>query len=251
MTILPGAGAYWFEGNDVGCLLIHGFTGTPQNVRPLADYLARRGLAVAAPRMPGHGTTVEDLDSTGPEDWLGAAEQALAELRSRCSTVFVAGISMGGTITLELARRHSDLAGIVVMAAPVLPLEGLEPVVHDPDRPASIPAPWATVGVLTQDVGVGGIAYLEMPLGALEGGMQLMTEVLEGLSDVTVPTLLIYGDADQVVDKANGPFVIDRVASSDKRLLALSDSSHEVTLDVDRERVMVEVYDFIRELSKQ
>ena len=72
MTILPGAGAYWFEGNDIGCLLVHGFTGTPQNVRPLADYLARRGLAVSAPRMPGHGTAVQDLDATGPQDWLGA-----------------------------------------------------------------------------------------------------------------------------------------------------------------------------------
>src|SRR4051794_21475551 len=142
MTILPGAGGYWFEGNEVGCLLLHGFTGTPQNVRPLADYLARRGLAVAAPRMPGHGTTAADLDKTGPEEWLGAAEQALADLRSRCSTVFVAGISMGGTITLELARRHPDLPGIVVMAAPVLPLDALEPLVSDPNRPASIPAPW-------------------------------------------------------------------------------------------------------------
>src|SRR5665811_680265 len=117
MTVLPGAGAYWFEGNDVGCLLVHGFTGTPQNVRPLADYLARRGLAVSAPRMPGHGTTVADLDRTGPEDWLGAAEHALTELRERCSTVFVAGISLGGTLTLELARRHPHRAGVVVRAA--------------------------------------------------------------------------------------------------------------------------------------
>jgi len=251
MTIMPGAGAYWFEGNEVGCLLIHGFTGTPQNVRPLADYLARRGLAVAAPRMPGHGTTAADLDRTGPEEWLAAAEQALADLRSRCSTVFVAGISMGGTITLELARRHPDLPGIVVMAAPVLPLDALEPLVSDPNRPASIPAPWATVGVLTEDVGVGGIAYLEMPLGALQRGMQLMTDVRQGLGEVIAPALLIYGDADQIVDKANGPFVLGEISSSDKRLLPLSDSSHEVTLDVDRERVMVEVYDFIREHSKE
>lgn len=249
MTILPGGGAYWFEGNDVGCLLVHGFTGTPQNVRPLADYLARRGLGVSAPRMPGHGTTVADLDKTGPEDWLGAAEQALSDLRERCSTVFVAGISMGGTITLELARRHPELAGVVVMAAPVQAMAALEPLVNDPDRPATVPAPWATVGVLTEDVGVGGIAYLEMPLGALERGMGLMTQVREGLADVTVPTLLIYGDADQVVDKANGPFVLDGIKATDKRLLALPDSSHEVTLDVDRERVMVEVFDFIRARS--
>src|SRR3954451_16672243 len=229
MTILPGAGGYWFEGNDVGCLLLHGFTGTPQNVRPLADYLARRGLAVSAPRMPGHGTTVADLDRTGPEEWLAAAEQALAELRGRCTTVFVAGISMGGTITLELARRHPDLPGIVVMAAPVLPLDALEPLVSDPNRPASIPAPWATVGVLTEDVGVGGIAYLEMPLGALQRGMQLMTDVRQGLSDVTAPALLIYGDADQIVDKANGPFVLENIGSSDKRLLALGDPPHRGT----------------------
>jgi len=249
MTILPGGGAYWFEGNEVGCLLVHGFTGTPQNVRPLADYLARRGLAVSAPRMPGHGTTVADLDKTGPQDWLEAAEQALTELKERCSTVFVAGISMGGTLTLELARRHPELAGVVVMAAPVQAMEALQPLVDDPDRPVTVPAPWATVGVLTQDVGVGGIAYLEMPLGALERGMGFMSQVREGLGDVTVPTLLIYGDADQVVDKANGPFVLDGIKATDKRLLALPDSSHEVTLDVDRERVMVEVYDFICERS--
>ena len=249
MTILPGGGAYSFEGNEVGCLLVHGFTGTPQNVRPLADYLARRGLAVSAPRMPGHGTTVADLDKTGPQDWLGAAEQALTELKERCSTVFVAGISMGGTLTLELARRHPELAGVVVMAAPVQAMEALQPLVDDPDRPVTVPAPWATVGVLTEDVGVGGIAYLEMPLGALERGMGLMSHVREGLGDVTVPTLLIYGDADQVVDKANGPFVLEGIKATDKRLLALPDSSHEVTLDVDRERVMVEVYDFICERS--
>jgi carboxylesterase len=250
MTILPGAGAYWFEGNDVGCLLLHGFTGTPQNVRPLADYLARRGLSVAAPRMPGHGTTVADLDRTGPQEWLAAAEQALGEMRERCSIVFVAGISMGGTLTLELARRHPDLAGVVVMAAPVLALTALEPLVADPERPVTVPAPWATVGVLTEDVGVGGIAYLEMPLGALERGMGLVDEVRAGLSDITVPTLLVYGDADQIVEKANGPFVLEGISSADKRLLALPDSSHEVTLDVDRERVMVEVFDFVRAHSK-
>jgi carboxylesterase len=171
-------------------------------------------------------------------------------LQERCSTVFVAGISLGGTLTLELARRHQELAGMVVMAAPVLPLEALEPLVSDPGRPRTVPAPWATVGVLTEDVGVGGIAYLEMPLGALERGMALMSQVRARLGEVRVPTLLVYGDADQIVDKANGTFVLENIGSSDKRLLALPDSSHEVTLDVDRERVMVEVYDFIRAHSK-
>jgi len=77
-----------------------------------------------------------------------------------------------------------------------------------------------------------------------------MSQVRQGLSDVSVPTLLVYGDADQVVDKANGPFVLENIGSTDKRLLALPDSSHEVTPDADRERVIVEVYDFIRAHSK-
>jgi carboxylesterase len=77
-----------------------------------------------------------------------------------------------------------------------------------------------------------------------------MSEVRQGLPEITVPTLLIYGDADQIVDKANGPFILDNIGSGDKSLLELPDSSHEVTLDVDRERVMIEVYDFVRAHSK-
>jgi len=88
-----------------------------------------------------------------------------------------------------------------------------------------------------------------MPLNALERGIALIKQVRDGLSEVTAPALLIYGDGDQIVDKANGAFVLDRIASADKRLLPLPDSAHELTLDVDRERVMVEVYDFIRARS--
>lgn len=249
--LMPGAGGYFFEGSEPGCLLLHGFTGTPQNVRPLADYLARRGLTVSVPRIAGHGTSVEDLDLTGPDDWLATAEQALADLRQSCKEIVVGGISLGGTYALELARRHEDLLGIIVMAAPVLDIEALEQVVRDPNRPKAIPAPWANVGVLTNDIASGGIVYMEMPLNALEKGMELIRLVRAGLHEVRCPTLLIYGDADQIVDKSNGPYVLEHVGASDKRLLALADSSHEVTLDYDRERLMVEAYDFIRRVSSK
>lgn len=246
MAIMPGAGGYYFEGNEVGCLILHGFTGTPQNVRPLADYLAHRGLAVSVPRIAGHGTTVGDLDRTGPDDWLATAEEALAELRRTCSQVVVAGISLGGTYALELAARHPNLVGVVVIAAPLLDIPPLEAVVKDPKRPKAIEAPWAKTGVLTKDLTAGGIVYLEMPLAALERGLDLIRRVRAGLPEVKVPALLIYGDQDAIVDKANGPYVLEHLGSADKRLLALPDSSHELTLDYDRERIAVEVYDFIR-----
>ncbi len=246
MAIMPGAGGYYFEGNEIGCLLLHGFTGTPQNVRPLADYLAHRGLTVSVPRIAGHGTTVDDLDRTGPDDWLGTADKALADLRKTCSQVVVAGISLGGTYALELAVKHPDVAGVVVIAAPLLDIPPLDAVVKDPRRPKAIEAPWAKTGVLTQDLTAGGIVYLEMPLAALERGLDLIRQVRAHLAQVKAPALLIYGDQDAIVDKANGPFVLEHIGSTDKRLLALPDSSHEVTLDYDRERIAVEVYDFIR-----
>src|SRR5256714_10666613 len=179
--LMPGAGGYFFEGGQPGCLLLHGFTGTPQNVRPLADYLARRGLTVSVPGIAGHGTSVEDLDDTGPDDWLATAEKAMADLRQSCQHIVVGGISLGGTYALELARRHQDLLGIIVMAAPVLDIEPLEQVVRDPNRPWAIPAPWANVGVLTHDIASGGIVYMDMPLNALEQGMQMIRLVRAGL----------------------------------------------------------------------
>lgn len=247
--IMLGAGGYFFEGGEPGCLLLHGFTGTPQNVRPLADYLARRGLTVSVPRIAGHGTSADDLDRTGPDDWLTTAEDALTDLRRSCRGIVIGGISLGGTYALELARRHGDLLGIIVMAAPVLDIEALEQVVRDPNRPKSIPAPWASVGALTNDIASGGITYLELPLAATERALELVKRVRAGLSEVHCPTLLIYGDADQIVDKANGPYTLEHLGSSDKRLLALPDSSHEVTLDYDKERIMVEVYDFVRRVT--
>src|SRR4029453_16615399 len=112
MGVMPGAGTFYFEGSDDGCLLVHGFTGTPQNVRPLGDFLARRGLTVLAPRLAGHGTSVDEFEKTGPEDWISTVEGGLDQLKKTCSSVFVIGISMGGTLAMHLAAtRGADLAG--------------------------------------------------------------------------------------------------------------------------------------------
>ncbi len=90
---------------------------------------------------------------------------------------------------------------------------------------------------------------MEMQLAALERGLDLIRRVREELAEVICPVLLVYGDHDAIVDKANGPCVLERLGSGDKRLLALDDSAHEVTLDYGKERIMVEVYDFVRRLA--
>ena len=80
----------------MGVLLCHGFTGSPQTLRPWADYLAAHGFTVRLPRLPGHGTTWQDLARTGWQDWYGEVDRAFAALARRCEQTFVFGLSMGG-----------------------------------------------------------------------------------------------------------------------------------------------------------
>ncbi|MCB0111326.1 MAG: alpha/beta fold hydrolase, partial [Caldilineaceae bacterium] len=105
--------AFYLTGGEVGILLIHGFTGSASEFALLGPYLHERGLTVAAPLLPGHGTTPADLNQTRRQDWVDHAEQALLDLQTDCRVVFVAGLSMGALIAFALATRHPELAGVI------------------------------------------------------------------------------------------------------------------------------------------
>jgi carboxylesterase len=251
MGVMPGAGAFFFEGSDIGCLLIHGFTGTPQNIRPLGDFLARRGLTVLAPRLPGHGTSVEDFERSGPEDWIATINTGLDQLKRTCSSVSAIGISMGGTLALHLgATRRSDLTCVGCINGPVMDMPAFDAAADDPSTPPRIPAPWTDPRILTKDLNSAGITYSEIPKVTLKKGLGLFKQVQGELGLVRVPTLLFYSRDDAIVDPGNGTFVLERLATDDKRLIQLVDSAHEATLDFDLERIGVEWLAFVREHSR-
>jgi carboxylesterase len=106
----------FIAGGDRGCLLLHGFTGTPLEMVPLAEALAQDGFTVHVARLAGHGTSPEDLAQTTWGDWLGSARSAYRALRARCSSIAVGGLSMGGAIALHLAATE-DPAAVVAAAA--------------------------------------------------------------------------------------------------------------------------------------
>lgn len=106
------------EDTDTACLLIHGFSGTPAEMYELGEALAHNNIRVYGICLPGHGGNADTLIHTGRKQWIAAAEEGLASL-SRYSNIFLAGLSMGGVISLLLAERHPDsIAGIIVMSTP-------------------------------------------------------------------------------------------------------------------------------------
>src|SRR5438874_13742537 len=129
--VIRGAEPFAAPGGPHGALVLHGFTGNPQSMRGLAKAFAAAGFAVELPRLPGHGTAIEDMLETGWSDWSGAAESAYEKLTARCDEVVVGGLSMGGTLTLWLAERHPEIAGIVLVnPAAEPPAESFREMLH-------------------------------------------------------------------------------------------------------------------------
>ena len=106
MPLMPGAEAFRHEGGATGALLCHGFTGSPGSLRPWAQYLAEAGLAVSVPRLPGHGTTWQEMSRTRWEDWYAEADRGYEELRGQSNEIFVMGLSTGVCLALRMAEQR-------------------------------------------------------------------------------------------------------------------------------------------------
>ena len=193
MPVLPGAEPFRHEGGEVGVLLCHGFTGSPQSLRPWAEYLAERGLTVSLPLLPGHGTRWEDMQLTGWQDWYAEVDRELRALRERCATVFVSGLSMGGALALRLAAKHGDAVSGVVVVNPANKVHGLAahalPVVAPPGPPAKgIASDIAKEGSVE-------IGYDRVPLHAAHSLRTFFRQVDGELPQVTQPLLLLRSAA--------------------------------------------------------
>ncbi|HEY1229889.1 MAG: alpha/beta fold hydrolase [Streptomycetaceae bacterium] len=247
MSILPGAEPYRHDGGRIGFLLSHGFTGTPQSMRPWAEYLAEAGLTVSVPLLPGHGTRWQDMQLTTWPDWYAELDRAFEALRARCDHVFVGGLSMGGTLALRLAeQRGADIAGLVLV----------NPSVHaDDPRLKALPvlkhlvASLPGIGSDIRKEGVTELAYPRMPLKPLHSLAKLWPLVLAGLPQVTQPVLLFRSPQDHVVAPANAETVLARISSTDVTTEVLADSYHVATLDNDAERIFSGSLEFVRRLT--
>ena len=248
MPIRPGAHAWSFDGDGpIGVLLLHGFTGSPASMRPWGEALATHGWTVRVPRLPGHGTRWQDMNITTWEDWYSEAERNLRELQSRCSRIFVCGLSMGGALTLRLAERHGDaIAGIVLVNAAVHTERKdrhLLPIVKH--LVGSFPG-------ISNDIakpGMDEVAYDRTPLKAAHSMMNMWSRVREDIALVRQPLLLFRSAQDNVVEASNAEWILTHVASIDIEEVVLPDSYHVATLDHDAQTIIDQSTAFIRRLA--
>ena len=245
--LLRGAGSYFFEGSPVGCLLVHGMGSTPYQVRSLGEYLAWQGLTVLGIRLPGHGTTLDELEQTTAQQWLTALNHGIDQLLQTCSHIFVIGNSLGGVLTLAIAaRRQQDLAGIVTISTPVSAtmLIGL---LEDPTIPDRFVRP-DIAEVLCSDPRVGTFQYPQQSKKVLAAAYEVFQQNQAHLSQIHIPVLVIISRKDWVVPLENAHYLIEHVSSTDTTLLTLNDSAHLPTLDYDKERVQVACLSFIERI---
>lgn len=243
--LLPGAEPFSAIGGEDGVLVLHGFTGTPQSVRPLADALARSGLSVELPLLPGHGTAIEDMLALRFDDWTAAVEEAFDALAGRCRRIGVAGLSMGGTLACWLATRH-ELAGAVLvnpLVEPAAPsfLEVLR---------GMLAAGTEVIPGIGSDIArpaAGELAYEGTPVAPLLSLFEGVERLAGGLGRISCPVLLFTSRQDHVVPPSNGDFLAGRVAGRLERVW-LEKSYHVATLDYDAGEVESRTLSFFEEV---
>jgi carboxylesterase len=235
--------------SSVGILLIHGFTGSPFNVRYLGGKLAEAGYNVEGPCLAGHGSTWRDLQGATRRDWIHDAEEALARLRERSSVVFAGGLSMGGALCLHLAQHHPDLAGIVLVN---------HAVCLNPGWLGAL-VPLARVFISSVKGGIRDVkdpeareeAFERIPLAEFHELFLLMREVRSRLAEVRQPTLIFKSRDDHVVPIKSATLTYDRISSTKKELVWLENSYHVAIQDYDRDIIAAKTLEFVSEISRE
>lgn len=248
ISILEGAEEFTLGEGPVGALLIHGFTGSPQSMRGIGEYLAARDVAVVCPRLPGHGTTWQDLNTKRTDDWVEEVETAFHQLTASKDEVFLIGLSFGGTLALDLAARFPDrVAGLVTLAGFVHtkdPRRFFAPIIRFIVK--SLPG----VGNDIADPDLREIAYDRFPTAAAHWMLKMVTRARRGLAAVTAPILIMHGRNDSTVAPYNAKLIHDSVGSIDKELVYLERSNHVILLDYDRGEVFERTHEFVKSRSK-
>ena len=246
---LPNAEPFYFPGNHVGCLLIHGFTGTPYEMRELGQRLFAQGYTVSGPVLAGHATQVQDLVSLGWTDWYASVTSAYDELLKSCDVIFPIGLSLGALLALHLTA-HRPANGVVAVSAPF--------TLDNPRMPwfKTFPALYNLVPLIkknpqdndTQDPTVAAHhpEYDSHPTRAAANLIfDFMPHLHSDLGDIHAPVLMLQGRKDKTVLADAMQKYSERLGSIDKQMVMIENSGHLVLEDYSKEQAFARILEFV------
>lgn len=246
---IPGAEPFFLRGNRVGCLLLHGFTGTPNEMRELGQRLHSQGYSVFGPALAGHATKLEDMLPTRWQDWYSTVADAYDQLHEQCDAIFPIGLSLGGVLSLHLAA-HRQVSGVVTVSAPssvnnwrigffrTFPflLELIPAIKKNLSRSD------------TQDpsVKVNHIRYGSYPTQAGASMIRdFFPHVMDDLRDVRAPALLIQPRGDRTIPPHSMETIYARLGSREKEMVWLPRGGHLALEDYSKEEAFEKILRFV------
>jgi len=238
---LPGSDPVSADNGPVGVVLSHGFTGTPASLRPWAEHLAAAGYSVRLPRLPGHGTTWQQMNRTTWDEWFGAVDHANAELAERCAQVFAGGLSMGAGLVTRLAEEHPEISGLVLVN-PALATRRF-------DAKFARYIAWAIRSQkgIGSDIKAGGVenGYDRTPVRAFVSMQAGWRRTVARLGEVRAPIRIYKSRVDHVVDDLTVALLHKSATNTTIEQVWLEDSYHVATLDNDAQTIFDGSVEFI------
>ena len=250
-AIIPGSEPFFHLGGATGCLLLHGFTSTPEEMCWLGQDLANRGYTVLGARLAGHGTHPQDLARTRFRDWLISVEEGLALLQDAAERTFVIGQSMGGLLAL-LAAANYPLDGVVALATPFSP---------HLERPS---LPLRLLGSLRPMVRKEGVefdpelgsrrekdypAYAVYPSRIYAEIVTLRQEMAAALPRIRVPVLLLQSRDDEMIPPDSMERIYEALGTDEKERGWLEGLSHGMVRDPRRQLVFDTIAGFLARVA--
>jgi carboxylesterase len=232
------------EANGSAALCLHGLTGTPYEVRPVAEALVARGVRARGPWMAGHEEGAEVLAKTSWQAWVEGARVELAALRAEHDRVFLVGMSMGGLVSLRLAETE-EINAIVVIGTPLVlapPIPQILPILRrfvssrSKKDGSDIREPAARARHPSLSV---------MPYSAVAELIALQSQVIPDLGSIRAPILVAHGRLDKTARPRDAERILEAVGSSDKELFYLERSGHVATVDYDGPALARAAADFL------
>jgi carboxylesterase len=256
-TLTRGAEPFFYKAGNIGCLCLHGFTASPDEMRWFGHALAQEGITTYGPRLVGHGVDYHDMSRMKWHDWYLSALDGYYLLRQHCDQVFVAGLSMGGLLSIMIASAV-PVSGAIIMAAPLFTkdrvfeathwLKYILPYTKQPDI-SELPKRIHAEQVRRNMPVVGRVRYTNWSTSAVSELHNAMMTACDCLPNVTAPVLAVFSKGDKTVPTTNADMLQALIGSKVVERHDLEQSDHVMTQDVEADNIFVLANDFIKRHS--